>query len=1426
MLLLAFLVFSTLSPCFPVPLRLQLSTQAVSDDINELQQRLAKRGEAKLETVVREKEAMMGHSAELRVTVEELEGAVMDLQSDNEQLAQEAKDFVVVIGRQLDTDEVDEGGDIVTALQAEKAVLESTIVGLEKKVQDLQEHVITLQKQKPWRSNNESTEDHPSRSGSAESVSSLTEGTYQESESTIDMVDFRREPEARRESEASLEGSYVHDQQLSDPELRRQLEKYQQQLEEFELVRKDWEGEKEALEGLVLDLRRQVKEHQVKLASLVEEHSTSQAARAEQLIVLQDETRRILSKKTNLLEAWKTLEEDFVTLGISNPRTDKDFEEPAIERIHFLRSDLKDWVLNRSGHVPSAPVEGPLNQGSENCHVTDETQTDESVFLLRNTLEDFEKDNSLLRQQTERLIQEIEEKTSQMTVLQIELETKSGHLKGLSEEKRNLMVMINERDERIGELEESFNAHVLELTTSKDNEVSLLETEKEDLVKLLEENRQESALLRNKNNELLDFMGQHQQANDELREQNVSLASVLAKKEAVLELSNGENNKLLSTLQDKDQLNASLTAENKSLLMEKEVLQTLVEEYKEKFDVQKYENANSVKLIEEIQCLNEKIQSSENGRKELEREQVVACQENERLQVELGHRQAEIDYVKLELKETLSQTQNLTAEKEKLNGAVRYQMSSLKHLEQKLADNTKEAEKLKESLGIKDVEVDKLELDLREKGAENDLLRLDIAKLSREVKEKEELIRTQVLQASDSGAPGTNDAQSRLADLMRLLVFKDQEIAALKQKDASLVELVSQTDRSSHQAHEEYELKIQQAVEERNRLLADLSLRDEELLTVQDRLDAMREKMQSKDQASHLLNAEHARLLSLNESQAMEMGRLRERYSSLQKVLEEREKGKSAEAQRVHDENEQLKRQVGALKVEHETLTTLVHEKDKQIATLALLGSPASPVPSPHGTDVDQQQIKRLREERDVLMRERDSVHRDKESKEQQISAMQEDIYTLQQTMEQKTSLVVELAAKNEELGKQIADLHSQVETLSLEKSNLARNGNQIIQLEEEVRSIRGILDSKDDELKQIMERNRSEKTSILVELDNIRSERDDILEQKDTETHELKNKLLQLAHALTDSDRWREESVNAEDIDRNFQTLIYAVKNQRNAVLRERDNEIRSLREQLSNMALLTKSPKVQESGLEEVLREKEELHRMLLQTRDEKEDLLREKELVVADLQEQVIGLSRIVSDKERASQQDLERVIHDKERIVKELDQARRDWDDVKRAGSRWQAEVSRLQSELHELNAVATKERDCATGLRQEIEQFKMAVREKERIVKELMVEREQLQRTGEQLQRRVQELQEELTAASSGRKEAEAKKVQELERLRNHLVQVKQNLAAVYAFDREVRTQYRCRINFILLQPYLQKGWNQVEPASFRDSSVSNMVSWI
>lgn len=1335
------------------------------DDLRELQHRLEDRGQAKLEHVVKEKEALMGRSAELRVTVEELEGAVMDLQSDNEQVAQETKDCVTEMGRQTGIYE-EEGSDVVGALHAEKAVLESTIVGLEQKVQDLQELVNSLQNQKTCNVNNECDERQASRSGSAESVASFTESTQQEGELSISMddqlgrmADPSLEPAVRQQNEVALEGGVFPNkdgtlsEELALSELQQQLQDYQQQVEEFELAQRDWEGEKDALEGLVLSLRRQVKDLQVLLANLSKDNSSGE----QEITRLRDENFKILSEKKHLLEAWKQIEEDFVSLDISNPDVAKDSEIDE-ERIQTLRVDLNRWSLNKSST--------PFNDADKSISMNESSQTDERFELYLTKLEEFEKENSLLRVQTERLIQEIEEKTSKVTDLQSELEAKSVDVKSISDEKCDLMIMINERDERICELEESFNNHLLDLTSSKDNEISLLQTEQQDVVKLLEENRQECSLLKNKNNELLDLMGQHQQAHEELNEKNESLEALLAEKEKHLKILREEKDNLVTIVQHKEEVNDSLAAENNSMLMEKEVLQSLIEEYQEKLKVQQKQAEEEVNLEKEIERLSQLIESSDERYQELDAKRIILSREKENLAFEHQESASKLDNVASELKERFAEIEVLNEEKNKLIDAVQSQALACKELEQKLSESIIEKDELSKQLGMKELQLDKLELDLREKGADIDLLKLDIAKLSKSLKEKEQLIHTQVVNASNAGAQSSDDALYRQAQLLRLLEEKDQEIAALKQKDASLIELVSQTDQSTHRVQEEYEGKLMQLRKERDELLGDLSLRDEELLTLEDRLEAMREKMHGKDQASHLLHTEHARLLALNESQANEMGKLREKNSSLQKLVEEYNRGKSADLQRIQEDNNQLRRQISALQVEHETLTTLIHEKDKQIATLALLGGSDSPSPSPEGVEP---QVKRLREERDVLLRERDSAFREKEIKEIEISQLQEEGYSLRQMLEEKSNLADELLAENDELSKQFSKLQSELNSLSQDKSNFIRSNNKVRELEDEISLLRSVLESKDKELEQLLENSRNEKSSILVELESVKSERDDILEQKYIEAGELKSKMFQLVHLLADSDAREQE--NVDDIDKNFQALLHTVRNQRNSALRERDNEIQSLREQLSNVTILNKATNTRGSELEEVLRDKEEVHRMLRQARDEKEDLVREKESIVADFQDQIVSLRRAVSEKERASQQDLQRVIQEKERIVSELDQAQRDREQVNSASSQWQAEISRLQAELHELKGVLTQERDTISKVQREVDQYKIALQEKDRILRDMLVEREQLQRTKENLQYRVQQLQEELSVASSGQKVAETKMAQELDRLRNHLVQV-------------------------------------------------------
>lgn len=1357
-----------------------LSTNSVREDVKELKQRLVQRSRAKVDHVVKEKESLMSRSAELRVTVEELEGAVMDLQSDNEQVTQETKDRVTEMGRQQDMgdDDDDEAPDIVGALHAEKAVLESTIVGLEQKVQDLQELVNTLQNQKEWSNDMESGGEQPSPSGSSESVASFTESTQQNDELLLGIspereiiqeaaVSLEVEPKSlSQELQQHIQG---HQPEISQEtamlleqtselgqELEQQLEDYQRQVQDFELVQRDWEGEKEALEGLVLSLRRQVKELEGLPHNNSEDH--------QEITRLQHENHEIMAEKKQILQAWKTVEDEFVTLNISKPlsQNESKFDD---ERADVLRASLHEWA---SYHRQS------MIDTNDNISVNEGSQTDEGFLLYLNKLQELEKDNSLMREQTQRLIQEIDEKTSKVADVQIELEAKSAEVLSIRDEKRDLMDMINERDERICELEESFNAHLLDLTASKDNEISFLRTGQEDVAKLLEENRKECSLLKTKNDELLGVLGQNQQTYEELGEQNKSLVIQLAERERYLESVKQDKGNLQTLLKEKDHANRSLSAENNKLLMEREVLQSLVDEYKDKVNAQSNQGIEISKLEKEIEQLSQQVQMRQERCIALESIQATILLEKDNLEAELQERSAKVDNFASELKEAFSEIEMLKVEKTKLGDAVENHVSACRDLEKKLADTTMEKEEILSQLGVQDLQVDKLELDVREKGAQVDLLKLDIGKLSVALKEKEQLIHTQVVTASNP-----DDASYQRVQLLRLLEGKDQEIAALKQKDASLVELVNQTDDNSRRSQEAYESKLQQMKEEKERLLSDLSLREEELLNAGDRLEAMREKMQGKDQASQLLHSEHARLLALNESQANEMGKLREKVSFLQKLVEERGKAKSDEDQRMQNENAQLRRQMGALQVEHETLSVLIHDKDKQIAALAQLGSTITPIPSSQGSDVH---VRMLQDERDVLLKERDSVFREKVAKDEEISRLREEILLLGEALQQKTDLATRTSSENEKMNREMENIQSQLNRLSADNMNVVRNDNRIKELEDELFLCKNVIQNKESEIKQILDESQNEKSLILVELDGVKSERDYILEQKEVETNELKNKILQLANLLIDS----EHGGSVDDIDNNFQTLLYNVKNQRSNALRERDNKIQSLREQLSNVTLLTQARGNRDSGLEEVLRDKEDLHRLLLQTQNEKQDLLQEKESIVADLQDQIVSLSKAVSEKDRASQLDLQHVTQERERIVKELDEAQRIREEMDTAKSQCEAEISRLQSELYQMRSTLSQERETITKLLEAVDQHKVAVEDKDRMVKGLTTEREQLVRTGEQLRNRVQQLQEELSVASNGQKIAETKMAQELDRLRNHLVQVEESYTheALEAEERE------------------------------------------
>ena len=1286
----------------------------------------------------------MARSAELRGHVEEQESIVGDLQMDSEHIGQMAKQCVAEIGFQTD-EEDEEGSDIVSALQAEKALLETTVVGLEKKVLDLEKQV------------------------------QLARNEFQlgQQEGGEDIV----EPSV---NDSTFEFIRMDDSVYS--ELQNQLEEYRRNLEEFELVRGDLEGEKEALENLVVDLRRQLKELQKKEVSVTEAIVPELQALDEQ--GYETSIERPLGVATsdneqsvNYLERIKA---EFVSLGLLRP--EEAFSSGSdSEQVEELLLCLREWTERTK-------LEGQVNDDSNtwtSVGVNEEAQTDQDLSLVRHEVEKLEKDNSILREETEKLIHELEAKAVEMSVLQNQMDDSWCALEKVAKEKRDLGVMINERDEKISELEDTFESQILDLTASKDNDLSLLQTEHEDVLKLLDESRREFTLVKGANEDLLNMIEEKQLANDELSKKNSDLSSLVSTLEIQLESVSKERERLTSQ-------NLTLTERNDSLQMENATLGEFVKENNKKIQLNEERTAEFLNVKIEFERLNKQTQNDKGNLERFQEELAVLRKENKEMTNKLNDTETELNKLNSRFNEKKSELEMLNMEMDKVNELAATRDAVCKDLEHKISTRLGEKEEVLQSLGEKERQIDKVELDLREKGAENDLLRLDVAKLNRALKEKEELLRRQFSGQASVGGQGSAEDHAKLTQMFRLLEEKEQEIDALKQKNTSLVEVVTETDKNKFKSQEGYELRVRTLMEERESLLIEVREKDEELIGQTDRLEAMREKMHSKDQASTMLHGEHSKLLALNESQGNEIAKLRERNTSLQKMLEVRE-NRISDFQRANQETAQIRHQVNSLKVEHERLSTLVHEKDQQISFLVGVGGPAASPIVPTSQDNLQS---RFVEETDVLTRERDSLQREIQQQKGSFSELQTKVDSLTRDLNEENSVASKLKQENVAMKKELADVRSRLRQAEGLQSTWL-DPSEARRLENEIEELKRDVEDKSMKLETIKRTLESEKNSVLVDLDNVRSERDIVVQQKDKETTELKNKMLQLLLSVTDAEPNESElHQGVEDIDTNFQALLQLAKNKRNTVIREKDNEIKSLREQVSNLNVLSRtSGQSKDLDLKEALREKEKLHQLLVRTENEKEDSVKEKEVLVADLQDQIISLTKLLNDKNRTSNREFEQVLKEKDLLERDLQRALAEKEDITAASAQKQRELSKLQNDVQQLVGVATEERGNVAGLEREVEQQKVTLQGKDTTITSLMAEREQLLKNCELMQQKVSQLQNDVMEASNEKNEIEAKMARELDRLRNHLVQVR--CCGVKPSVKRRRSRVESRMEFVV-----------------------------
>ena len=122
--------------------------------------------------------------------------------------------------------------------------------------------------------------------------------------------------------------------------------------------------------------------------------------------------------------------------------------------------------------------------------------------------EELELTKSVLRNETEKMIADLQCQTSSVDTLRDELDEKCRELEGLQNERINFVAQLTGKEVRINELKKSFEAERLDLTTSRDM-----------LIDQLEEEKRETTGLRSEIIRLRDSLNEKAEKNDNLEEQ-------------------------------------------------------------------------------------------------------------------------------------------------------------------------------------------------------------------------------------------------------------------------------------------------------------------------------------------------------------------------------------------------------------------------------------------------------------------------------------------------------------------------------------------------------------------------------------------------------------------------------------------------------------------------------------------------------------------------------------------------------------------------------------------------------------------------------------------------------------------------------------------------------------------------------------------
>ncbi|XP_028396322.1 thyroid receptor-interacting protein 11-like isoform X2 [Dendronephthya gigantea] len=1419
-------------------------TKSLLNGLSEARTKLTNQIEGQQEENTMEKDQLISMMPGVENDIEDHEESLSRLSQQHNENKVATREIVNDFGRRWSV------SNHVASLQSEKAVLERTIVGLEEKVQELEKRlecsdtsrssVSTVVSVDSIRAAPDLQEDDgvlTSTPPESAEYGVLTQNTGESRENTREDDDSNHnEGYDNCSNEGSNEVANKDYNMLMD-----KLREYEEMIQEFELIKDDWEGEKEALENVVVQLRQKLKEAT----------SAGQISREKEIRYIND-IEELLVKKNYVsdeeLRMAENSREDLVLSYVLDwLKKDKNHQEMIVE----ARDANQCYMSPGTGNDPFQNELGIVSEeNAKDCEVMkkplpDDITIDQSDSLnelhatkteLSTARDELDQTNAKLNEtlsnldktriENERLDVEVGEATEKMLDLQSKLKMLKDDLEN---SEMNFNLTISEKDKEIHKLRntveqlqealsnfendkgtivlqlrnkiENLQKELDEVMLSRETMATQLQESKQEVTLILESrnslNTQLSEMVREKER-LLEMVNDRDARIEELQDAYDSVDQRITflqdegkgKSEAFSELS--EENSLLK--EEKSDLFSLLETKDIDLsnsLRETEKLSELLREQELASEEMKRQNSELAQELENWRVQLDHIkQTKETLNKELDAksEEIMSLKENN---IELSNQSyennAEISQKLSMLEELVSENSSLKSKNETLIEALSEKRISEKEMMDSYNLLVREKEQLDASFSTKSAEMD---VEIRRKIDEVEVLRLEVARLTKQSQEKDHVIRTQVSANLVSGSD--NDVIPKQEHIRRILQEKDVEIDALRTKNESLLTLFAENEDEKRRSGEEREKQITSMLEREARMFNEINEKNDQIIALEDRLEMLNIKSASKDQASALIHAEHQKLLHLNESQSEEIGRLREKVATLGLLVAERDHSVSSEVQRLRQRNSDLQSQVDALQGEQERLLGLVHDKDKQLLRHE---TPNIVQETPIGKS--QQVVVNAMPSQDL------NNHLSSFTQETLVGRSPEVLGSgfSHANLSQNQDEVRRLFEENQKLSKEtttlrnsIASLNDSVKTERKNKASLVQENNvvnqrlqafQATKMEDDKHLRRLQLEGEKlrEELsakeRQILAE-KEENNRRIYEINTLRNEKEELLLEQSSQVEGLQSKLSSLLDVISSDVDLKDEQFEILENREDFEKLVTRVKSHRAKLLSDKENEVRCLKEQVETLSSVQNISNPQlEAKLEQFMHEKDVMNQRMVEVENEKIELLELKENEMTSLQTQVVDLSNILKQKERKWLAERDAFSEKNKLLEKRYQILEQERDSLVEMKVKSENEISILRDEVTTLTSSADEKLD-------------VVLHEKDRRIKDLERELEHLNHRCSQSLKEAQDMKNELETSKQLTQEFEMKKEKELERLRTHLLQVEdsytQEALASEERENELRNQ--------------------------------------